>query len=129
MILSVCAICVVASIVSNIIKQYKPEYAMLVSICAGCAVLLLICTQLTPILSSVEEIFNNSNISSDYIKVMLKAAGVCYISYFASSICKDTGQPTAADNIELCAKISIVMLMLPILNDIIELIESLGFAN
>ncbi len=125
-IISVCAICIASAIVANILKQHRPEYAMLISICSGCGVLIIICSQLAPILSMTEQLFDSSGVNTDYIKVMLKAAGICYISHFGGLICKDSGYTTAADNIELCAKVSIVLLSMPILSDLIGAIESLN---
>ena len=124
-----CAVCIVSAVLSNILKQARPEYSMLISVCSGCAIVLIICTQLTPILSAADSLFNSAGVNSDYIKVMLKAAGICYISYFGSAICKDCGQATAAENIDLCARVSIVLLTLPILTDLIDLIQSLSFAS
>ena len=125
-IISVCAICVVSVIVSSILKQHRPEYGVLISICSGCGILLIICSQLAPILSATEQLFDSSGVSTDYIKTMLKAAGICYISHFGGMICKDAGYQSAAENIELCAKVSIALLTLPILSDLTEIVLSLS---
>ena len=127
-IISVCAVCIASVVVSNMVKQYRPEYAILITVCSGCAVMLIIFSQLAPILSAAEQLFDSSGVNTEYIKTMLKAAGICYISHFGGLVCKDSGYQTAAENIELCAKVSIALLTLPILTDLINIIKSLNSA-
>ncbi len=128
-IITVCAICVTSAIVAGFIKQYRPEYAVLISVGSGCAVMLVILASLAPILSETEKIFDASGIDADYIKIMLKAAGVCYISHFGGLICKDSGYATAAENIEICAKVTIALMILPLVSELMEIIKSLSFVG
>ncbi len=54
-------------------------------------------------------------IDHSYITMILKMVGITYIAEFASDICKDCGHQTIAGQIELFAKLSILVVGMPVL--------------
>ena len=61
------------------------------------------------------------------LKVLLKIIGVGYITEFASGILNDLGGGTISDKVVLGGKIAIVILSLPIIQDLLLLIK--GFVE
>lgn len=61
-----------------------------------------------------------SFVPSEYLAVMLKALGVCAICRICSDICRDCGEHTASGAVESAAKLTLVLMSLPILQDLIE---------
>ena len=60
-------------------------------------------------------------------KTVLKSLGICYITSFSADMCKDFGQTSLAGKIELAGKIAVVVISIPLINEILnsalELIE------
>ena len=60
-----------------------------------------------------------------FFVTMVKMLGIAYIAEFSSSICKDCGHSAIASQIELFAKVAIVVMSIPVMSCLIELIGEL----
>lgn len=53
---------------------------------------------------------------------MLKITGLAFLSEFAVSICKDSGESAIASKIEVGSKIIIISMSIPIISSLLELV-------
>ncbi|MBR0351278.1 MAG: stage III sporulation protein AD [Clostridia bacterium] len=53
---------------------------------------------------------------------MVKITGIAFLSEFAVSICKDSGESAIASKIELGSKVIIVSMSVPIITSLLELV-------
>ena len=123
--ISVIVICLIAAVLSVLIKQYKPEYGVFISIIGGAAVLLMILAAASPVFSELEALVDRMGIGAEYFTVLLRALGICYIAQLAYDVCMDAGETTLASKIELAAKIAIIVIALPIFREIIGVVMGL----
>ncbi|MBQ7646611.1 MAG: stage III sporulation AC/AD family protein [Clostridia bacterium] len=63
---------------------------------------------------------SGSEFTANY-SVMMKALGIAVLGESASDICKDCGEASIAGGVELCTKVSIILVALPMISRIIEL--------
>lgn len=117
------AVGLVACIIAVLIKEYKPEFSVTFSVAVGAVMLFAVLAKFTPIISDIKYIASESGIDNEYLKLMLKSLGICYIAQFATDICNDFGQTSLASKIELCAKITLAALSLQPIKAIIEIIK------
>ncbi len=124
-ILRILGVIFITAIICVILKQYKPEYAILVALC-GCVIVLTVIVKslLTP-LSLIEQKIENSGIDNSYFKVALKALGIGYITSFIADSCRDAGQSALALKAELAGKCAIFLLSVPLVLSILE--TAIGF--
>ena len=122
---AIAALALISAILAVILHQYKPEYAMLLSAAAGCGILFLLLSALTPAIEQLQAIIGRAGLSMAYFKILLKGLGVCYLSQFAGDLCRDAGQTSLAGKVELAGKISVVLLALPVAMDMMEWIFTL----
>ena len=54
-------------------------------------------------------------VDQTYITLILKMVGITYVAEFAMNICKDAGYAAVGNQIELFAKLSILVLSIPVL--------------
>jgi len=116
---------ITATILTIMVKQYKPEYSLHISIATGIAIFLLVIGKLASIFDVLVEMANKMNMNLVYLKSIFKIIGIAYISQFGAQICKDSGEDSIAMKIEFAGKIIIMALALPILLSILSLIENL----
>ena len=64
-IIKIVGIGIVAVIIITIIKQYKPEFAIYVSIIAGIIIFFMVFDQLSGIINLINELTSKANINSD----------------------------------------------------------------
>ena len=111
-----------ALLIIIILKQYKPEFTVYVSIIAGTIILCMLMDRLKGIVDLLNNLMNKTNTNMAFFKVLLKITGIAVLTEFAVSICKDSGETAIASKIDLGGKIIIVSISIPILTALLELI-------
>lgn len=121
-IIKIIGIALIALIIIIMLKQYRPEYAIFISILTGILILFLVMDRLTGIINLIESIQNKFSINTQFIALLIKITGIAFLSEFAVSICKDSGEAAIASKIELGSKIIIVSMSIPIISSLLEII-------
>ena len=124
-IISIAAVAILSAFLAVVVKQYKPEYALAVSLIASVIVLFSVVSFIVPIISELRSMMDNVAIDYKYITVLIKAVGICYITQFASDTCKDAGQTAISNKIELAGKIALCLSALPLYKDLIALTQTI----
>lgn len=121
-IFQIVAIGLVATILSVLIKNEKPEISMYISLVAGIIIFLFIITRLQSVIEILSQLVNKINIDSIYLSIILKIVGIAYIAEFGAQVCKDAGEGVMASKIEFAGKILIMVMAVPILVSLMDLI-------
>lgn len=104
-----------------LIKQYKPEFAIYISLLAGALILFLVIDKLTTIVNVVEAFSNKASINTEFLGLLIKITGIAFLSEFAVSICNDSGESAIASKIEVGSKIIIISMSIPIITSLLEI--------
>lgn len=121
-ILKIVGIGLIATTLSVVLKQQKPEFAMQVSIVTGLVIIFFVLDELSYVVKVLEDLSRRANLNSLYFSTVLKVIGIAYIAEFGAQISRDAGENSIASKIELGAKVIIMMMSLPILMSILDLI-------
>ena len=121
-IIKIIGIGLISLIIIIMIKQYKPEFAIYVSIIAGVLILILVMDKLTGIINIINTIASKASVNTKFIALLIKITGIAFLSEFAVSICKDSGEEAIASKIELGSKIVIISMSIPIISSLLEVI-------
>ena len=121
-IIKIIGIGLIAVIMILILKQYRPEYAIYVSLIAGIAILLISLSKISGVLDLLKNISSKANINSQYISLLLKITGIAFLTEFAVSISHDCGESAIASKIDLGGKVLIIVISLPIITALLETI-------
>lgn len=121
-IIQIVGIGIIATILSVILRQQKPEFALQVSIVTGLIIFIFVISKLNYVI----EVLNNLAIRVDmdllYFTTILKVIGVAYIAEFGAQIARDAGEGAIASKVELAGKILIMVLAVPVLTSLLDLI-------
>lgn len=112
----------VATILIVIIKETKPEFAILLSIVTGVIIFTMIVPQLVYVVDTISSLSSRANVDISYFNTIVKIIGMAYLVEFASQISRDAGQDSIAMKIELGGKVLIMVLAIPILLALMDLI-------
>jgi stage III sporulation protein AD len=121
-ILQIVGIGLVAAVLVVIVRQQKPEMALLLSIGVGITLFLLVLGKVIGVIDVLRDLSIQAGISIIYLGVILKIIGIAYIADFGAQICRDAGEGAVAAKIEFAAKVLILVLAVPIL---VALLQSL----
>lgn len=119
-IIKIVGIGVIALIIIIIMKQYRPEFAIYISIIAGLLIIWLVFGRLSEVINLIETITSKTKINNQYLGIILKITGIAILTEFAVSICKDSGESSIANKIEMGSKIVIISMSIPIISSLLE---------
>lgn len=112
----------IALVVIIIVKQYKPEFAIYVSLAAGILILSITFSTISQIINVIQGFSQKVSISNTFIVILLKITGIAILAEFATSICKDAGETAIATKIDIGSKVMIIATSIPIISSLLEVI-------
>ncbi len=121
-VIKIIGIGIISLILIIITKQYKPEFAIYISLIAGILILTLIIDKLTNIVQLLQSISSKASINNNFLGILLKITGIAFLTEFAVSICKDSGESAIASKIEIGSKIIIISISIPIISNLLEIV-------
>ncbi len=124
-IIAIAALAIVAAVLAVMLKQHRPEIATLLSIAAGVLIFLFIAAAAVPVVDKIKEIMDKSEVVSGYGGVLIKCLGICLISQMACDTCRDAGETSLAGKAELAGKIAMLLVALPLFDDILDMVIKL----
>ncbi len=118
-------IALVTAVAALILRETKPELAFAVTIAGSIILLLFVFELFKDSISIFGKIAEISGIDSSLVKILLKMVGIGYLVEFSAGLLTDFGQASLADKLTFCGKILILILAIPIIENVLELIVSL----
>ena len=116
---------IVAVVLITMLKQYKPEFSIMVSIGIGILIVGTVMAGIVPILDEARTMFTSSNMPSEYLEVMFKALGICFITQIACDICRDSGQSGIATKLEMAGKVGVLLVSMTLIKDVLSIATQL----
>ena len=116
---------IISAVLSLVLKQYKPEYSMFISLASGILIFISVIAAINPIIRYITELTENAGLGVMYAEVLLKSLAVCYLTQLASDCCKDAGETAIAGKLQIAGKIAVLIMALPIFKSITEIITGL----
>ena len=121
-IIKIVGIGLIALIVIVIIKQYRPEFALYVSLMAGVLIIVFILDKMGAIIELLTNLSNKTAINNEFLVLLIKITGIAFLTEFAVSICKDSGETAVANKVDLGGKVIIISMSIPIIASLLETI-------
>lgn len=107
-----------------VLKKEKNEYSTLISMAVCICIFVYILTKVETIIVFTQRIESMISVDSRYITLIIKMIGITYVAEFAMNICKDAGYAAIGNQIEIFAKLSILVVSVPVLTAFLETIGS-----
>ncbi len=124
-ILQIVGIGLVSAIIITLLKQSKPEIAILLGVAVGIIIILSVADELYEVVLSFYNVAETSGITAGVFTLVLKIVGIGYLAEFASNVCIDSGCKGVGDKILFAAKVVIMILALPVIKDLLSLITGI----
>ncbi|KXG43282.1 stage III sporulation protein AD [Tepidibacillus infernus] len=124
-IIQIVGLAFIATILSVLLKDQKPQFSFLITVFTGVAIFLFLIGKISSVINVLERLAVQSNVNIIYLETILKIIGIAYIAEFGAQMTKDAGQGAIAAKIELAGKILIMVMAIPIISVIIETVIQL----
>lgn len=124
-IIKIASVGIIAVILSLVIKNYKPEFSIQITLITSLFIFVFVFAKLSIIMDTIKIISDKINVDIVYLPVIFKILGISYIADFSAQLCKDAGESAIATKIEFAGKVLIMYLAIPIIISILDIIENL----
>ncbi len=108
--------------ISILLKQYLPEYSLLVTLATCIIILFWVTVNIIPVVGKLTYFIEKAKVHSDYGSIVFKSLGLAFIVQLVSDVCKDVGESAIASKVELAGKIAILVISLPLFEKIISIV-------
>lgn len=123
-ILKIAAVGIIGTFLALQLKSGKAEYGIYLASAVSIIIFFALLDHLEGILNALRAMEEELAMNISGFRQLLKMLGITYIAEFAGSICRDAGYQTIAGQIEVFAKLSILVLSLPILMALLDTIHA-----
>ena len=120
-------LCLAAAMICAMLRSQRPELAMAVSLAVGAAALVMLISAVRttlPRLDGIGKLFGGVDVEA--LTAVLRAAGITVISELGAQLCRDAGESALAGRIALIARVSILVLCVPVASRLVELLWQLS---
>lgn len=104
-----------AVLLALFLKQQRPEYAAFINLACCVFIFFAVVLKIADVFSYISGFTEYVPIDSDYVVAILKMIGITYVAEFSASMCRDAGFGGIASQIQIFAKLSILVLSMPVL--------------
>lgn len=122
--LKICATCIICLVLAIILKVASKDMAILFKICAAVLLAGICISSLSDIVGYITHTLSDSGIS-EYAELIIKAMCISVMTHVCAIMCKDAGEESIAYFAELYGGIQIMILALPVIDDIFSVAREL----
>lgn len=121
----IAAIAVIAASLALLVRTYRPEMALQVTIVAGAMVLIMVVLEVSGLITAIQTLAQRYGIETEYIGLLIKIIGIAYVAQFAVQVCKDAGEAALSAKVELAGRVMILTAALPAVVALLDMIAAL----
>ena len=123
--LKILAVALITVFANILVKQAKPEIALLISIVGSILIIIMAVDLLSSVITSFYKIFQRTGVETTLLTPLLKIIAIGYIAEFGANICVDAGANGVADKVLFVAKLIILVIAMPIVTTVIDMVVTL----
>ena len=123
-ILQLSGIALLAVMLMLILRELRPSLLPPVRLCATLIPIGASFALYAPVLSRVSTLFATSG-AGEYADTVLRALGISLVCELTAIFCRDMGESTVAQGVQLFGKLEILLLSLPLVDTLLEMAKEL----
>lgn len=124
-VIKIVGISIFAVIMIIILKNYRPEMALVLSIITGIGIMLYAIFKMSSVINVLNDLVSKSGVNTDFLLIIIKVIGIAYIVEFGKNVCIDAGQSSIATKLEMAGKVVIVVLTIPLISSLVNVLVGL----
>mgnify|MGYP002532611831 CR=1 FL=1 len=124
-VIKIVGVSIFAVIMIIILKNYRPEMALVLSIITGIGIMLYAISKMSSVINVLNDLVSKSGVNTDFLLIIIKVIGIAYIVEFGKNVCIDAGQSSIATKLEMVGKVVIVVLTIPLISSLVNVLVGL----
>ncbi|MCM1226863.1 MAG: hypothetical protein NC320_05475 [Clostridium sp.] len=122
---SVCGLCICAALLCKITEKHSKEQSVLLVITVTAVIFLNAVDSVPGLLDKMDILMAYSGLEREYLSIIFKSLGICWLTQFSSDICRDCNEAAIASAAEIFGKIQLAVLSLPLFDGLIDIVTEI----
>ena len=123
--ISVVGVLLCAAMLAVLLRAQRPELARCLVLAAAAVVAILLVRQISPLVATMRRMLTMTSLPNEGFGTVLKAAGVCLLTQITADTCRDAGETALAAKAELAGRVLMLMLAVPLFEELLTLVTTL----
>lgn len=119
------AVVLLSVILGLILAKQNKDISLLLTMAVCCVVAVAALSYLHPVIDFFRKLMQIGQLDSELFAILLKAVGIGLLSEITVLICADSGNAALGKTIQILSTAVILWLSLPLLDNLMELIEKI----
>ena len=115
----------IAVVLCLLLEKQGKDFSVILTLAVCATVLISSVIYLQPLLTFLQRLVQLGDLNTELLNMLLKIAGVGFISQIASLTCADTGNKVLEKTLQILSVITVLWIALPILEEMLQMMESL----
>ncbi len=108
-----------------IVEKNNKEVGIVLALIATIGIFFAVFSSIKEIINILKKLADGAGVNGVYLNLILKVTGIAYLVEIVKNTCKDVGNTALASKVEFAGKVSIAVLTIPIVTNVISLMEGL----
>lgn len=119
------AAALLAMILCLMLSKQGKETGILLSLAVCCMICVIALRYLEPVMDFLNQLEDLGGLDSNMVTILLKAAGIGFLSEIASLVCADAGNSSLGKSLQILGSAVILWLSIPLFRGLLELIQQI----
>ncbi|MCD8094908.1 MAG: stage III sporulation AC/AD family protein [Ruminococcus sp.] len=124
-IVTIVIFCIAVCFVLKTLGSVNGEIKIFCAVLAAALVAAKFLESFSVISQTFTELFEQTDLDDDYLKIIFKSLGICYVTQLGCDCCRDCGENALASQLELAGKAALIITAFPLFTAAVEIIKSL----
>jgi stage III sporulation protein AD len=115
----ICALAILGAVALTVLRKWNADLLPLARVAVAVMLALGGLVLLAPTVNYLKDLAEKTEISG-YTAPLFKALAVALLTHLCAELCRESGEGGVADGVELAGQLEILLLCLPLINEILE---------
>lgn len=120
----ICLLAVTGVTAITLIRKWSADFLPLIRLALAVLVAAVVITLSSPIVTYLQNLTDATGIAP-YAELLFKALGISILTQCCAELCRESGEGGAASGVELAGKVEILLISLPLINELLSTAKEL----
>ena len=122
--LKISAAILITAVATLVLGKHASDFSLVLTLAVCCMALIPAASFLKPVIAFMERLVNVGKIADETFTILLKVAGIGFLSQIACMVCSDSGNQSLTKTLEFVTTVVILSLCIPLFEEILNILEA-----
>lgn len=124
-IVRVAALAAAAALCAAVVRRGTPEIALVLTLAAGCWILLLVMDAMAEVVAAIEELAGLAELERGVVEPVLKTVAISILTKVTGEVCRSAGEGGVAAFVEVAGTVLALAVALPLAQGVVTMMAEL----